>query len=208
MLRNLRPVLPEATVVWRKLHDRESSVACTLLFRGGPAREPQAAFSGVRVWEKTWLAQHFGALATADRRATGTLAAGVRRLRHAAAGHALHGVLRARGERADERVPREVPRAHRNARVGHARDAVALDAARRSPSAGAGRAGGAGRGRLGPELRPIEQGDEVVVSRAAERELGVMAASALSLLPRRVLIAGDRAPVRARSVSSAAARRG
>ncbi len=73
MLRNLRPVLPEATVVWRKLHDRESSVACTLLFRGGPAREPQAAFSGVRVWEKTWLAQHFGALGTADRRATGTL---------------------------------------------------------------------------------------------------------------------------------------
>src|SRR4029079_12250810 len=44
MIRNLRPVLPQASSVWRKLHDRESSVACTLVFRG-PTKDPQAAFS-------------------------------------------------------------------------------------------------------------------------------------------------------------------
>ena len=37
--------------------------------------------------------------------------------------------------------------------------------------------------RFAPALRPIEDGDEVVVSRAAERSFGVMAANALSLLP-------------------------
>src|SRR5262249_17927447 len=37
--------------------------------------------------------------------------------------------------------------------------------------------------RMAPELRPIEDGDEVVVSRAAERSFGVMTANALSLLP-------------------------
>jgi hypothetical protein len=72
MLRNLRPLLPIATASWRKLHGPRSTVACTLLYRQN-AEAPQAAVSAVRVWEKTWFAQHFGALPNANRRAAGLL---------------------------------------------------------------------------------------------------------------------------------------
>jgi hypothetical protein len=177
MVRNLRPVLPEARVVWRKLHDRESSVACTLLFRGGPAREPQAAFSGVRVWEKTWLAQHFGALHTADRRATGTLQlAYVDFVMPQRDTHYMAFFVRAENARMNTfhekffeltGTPESVSRV-----------TLSLWTLR----AGAARAR---RSRPTEEMvRPMSETDEVVVSRAAERVMGSMATSALSFVPR------------------------
>jgi hypothetical protein len=173
MVRNLRPVLPEATVVWRKLHDRESSVACTLFFRGGPARELQAAFSGVRVWEKTWLAQHFGALHTADRRATGTLQlAYVDFVMPQRDTHYMSFFVRAENARMNTfhekffeltGTPESVSR-------------VTLSLWMLRAGARASRA-------TNDLVRPMAETDEVVVSRAAERVLGSMATSALSFVP-------------------------
>jgi hypothetical protein len=176
MLRNLRPVLPEATVVWRKLHDRESSVACTLVFRGGPAREPQAAFSGVRVWEKTWLAQHFGALHSADRRATGTLQlAYVDFVMPQRDTHYMSFFVRAENARMNtfhERffeltgTPESVSRVTLSLwMLRSAAPRVRID----RPA--------------NEVLRPMSCSDEVVVSRAAERVIGSMATSALSFVP-------------------------
>ena len=177
MVRNLRPVLHEATVVWRKLHDRESSVACTLLFRGGPAREPQAAFSGVRVWEKTWLAQHFGALGTADRRATGTLQlAYVDFVMPQRDTHYMSFFVRAENARMNTfhekffeltGTPESVSRVTLSLWMLRAGAASA-----RHPRP------------LDELVRPMSENDEVIVSRAAERVLGSMATSALSFVPR------------------------
>jgi hypothetical protein len=186
-LRNLRQVLPEAAVVWRKLHDREGSVACTLVFRGGPSREPQAAFSGVRVWEKTWLVQHFGALGTADRRATGTLQlASLDFVMPQRETHYLAFFVRAENAGMNaflQKFLRLTGTPEAVARVAVTRWLLRGD---RPPSPGGGvqaAPSAAGQARPAPALRPISHSDEVVVSRAAERTLGVMAANALSLLP-------------------------
>jgi len=69
--RNLASALPGAAVSWRKLHDRDSRIGCTFVFR--EEHEPLAAFSGVRAWERTWLAQHFASAATGGGRITGAL---------------------------------------------------------------------------------------------------------------------------------------
>jgi hypothetical protein len=176
MLRNLRPVLPEATVVWRKLHDRESSVACTLVFRGGPAREPQAAFSGVRVWEKTWLAQHFGALGTADRRATGTLQlAYVDFVMPQRDTHYMSFFVRAENARMNTFHERFFELTGTPESV--SRVTLSLWMLR-------GGASRAGAGLADHHVRPMSGDDEVIVSRAAERALGSMATSALSFVPR------------------------
>jgi len=57
--RNLEPVLPVAARAWQRLHQGADPVGCTFLCRneGGP----RASFSGVRCWDRTWLAQHFAA---------------------------------------------------------------------------------------------------------------------------------------------------
>jgi len=69
--RNLASALPGAATSWRKLHDTESQIGCTFVYRDG--REPLAAFSGVRAWERTWLAQHFASAATGGGQITGAL---------------------------------------------------------------------------------------------------------------------------------------
>jgi hypothetical protein len=183
MLRNLRPVLPQATLAWRKLHDREASVACTVVFRGGPEREPQAAFSAVRVWEKTWLGQHFGALATADRRATGTLQlACLDFVMPQRDTHYLAFFVRAEnaGMNAFHQKFLELTgTAEAVARVTVTRWLLRGD---RAPS-GEGARAEPGDVWPAPTLRPIDDSDEVVVSRAAERSFGAMVANGLSLLP-------------------------
>jgi hypothetical protein len=176
MVRNLRPVLPEATAVWRKLHDRESSVACTLLFRG-PGHDPQAAFSGVRVWEKTWLAQHFGALASADRRATGTLqVAYVDFVMPQRDTHYMAFFVRAENARMNAfhqkffdltGTPESVSRV-----------TVALWTLRASTPARP-----PDRADDDHVVRPLREEQELLVSRAAERVFGPMATAALSLVP-------------------------
>ena len=143
----------------------------------------------------------------------GNAAAGVARFRHAAAGYALPGVLRARGERRNERVPREVPRAHRNTGGGHVRDRHALAASRRSCYAAGGRRarrrqrpGRAGRAPSGaaPD-RGRRRGGGLARRRAQLRCDGGQRALVAA---GRVLVAVDRAPVRASSVWRAAGRRG
>ncbi len=176
MLRNLRPVLPEATVVWRKLHDRESSVACTLVFRGGQAREPQAAFSGVRVWEKTWLAQHFGALGSADRRATGILQlAYVDFVMPQRDTHYMSFFVRAENSRMNTFHEKFFELTGTPESVSRVTLSLWMLRAGASPPGG---------GLADHELRPMSESDELVVSRAAERALGSMATSALSFVPR------------------------
>jgi hypothetical protein len=74
--RNLEPVLPRAAVSWRRLHDAHAQIGCTFLYRAegaGAGEGPVAAFSGVRAWERTWLAQHFASSATASGQVTGAL---------------------------------------------------------------------------------------------------------------------------------------
>jgi hypothetical protein len=176
MVRNLRPVLPEATVVWRKLHDRESSVACTLVFRGGPTREPQAALSGVRVWERTWLSQHFGAVGTADRRATGTLQLAyfdfVMPQRDT---HYMAFFVRAENARMNSFYEKFLQLTGTPEAV--SRVTLSLWMLRAGTPANP----------VGPVasdwVEPLAERDEVVVSRAAERVLGSMTASALSFMP-------------------------
>jgi hypothetical protein len=185
MLRNLRQVIPSATESWRKLHDARSSVACTLLFRGS-SPEPQAALSAVRVWEKTWLLQHFGTLPSADRRAAGTLQLAyldfVMPQRNA---HYLAFFVRAENGRMNafhEKFFELTGTPEAVTRVTVSRWLLRGD---RAP-AQAGGAEATAPAAVVPRplvLRPIRRADEVVVSRAAERALGAMAAGALSLVP-------------------------
>jgi hypothetical protein len=175
MLRNLRPVLPEATVVWRNLHDRESSVACTLVFRGGPTKEPQAALSGVRVWERTWLSQHFGALGSADRRATGTLQLAyfdfVLPQRDT---HYMAFFVRAENARMNSFYEKFLELTGTPEAVSRVTLSLWMLRAGERPI----------REPVGADrVLPLSESDEVVVSRAAERVLGSMTASALSFLP-------------------------
>jgi hypothetical protein len=185
MVRNLRPVLAQATASWRKLHDREAGVACTVVFRGGPAREPQAAFSAVRVWEKTWLGQHFGALATADRRATGTLQlACLDFVMPQRDSHYLAFFVRAENAGMNSFHSKFLELTGTPEAVGRVTVTRWLLRGDRSPSAGSPVVlAGQDDLRPSPSLRPIEDGDEVLVSRAAERSLGIMAANALAMMP-------------------------
>lgn len=185
MLRTLRQVIPSASESWRKLHDARSSVACTLLFRGS-SPEPQAALSAVRVWEKTWLLQHFGTLPSADRRAAGTLQLAyldfVMPQRNA---HYLAFFVRAENGRMNafhEKFFELTGTPEAVMRVTVSRWSLRGD---RAPAAVAG-AEPTAMAAVVPRpliLRPIRRADEVVVSRAAERTFGSMAASALSLVP-------------------------
>ncbi len=186
MLRNLRPVLPEAARVWRKLHDRAGSIACTLVFRGAPAQKPQAAFSGVRAWEKTWLVQHFCALATAERRATGTLQlASIDFVMPQRDSHYLAFFVRAENGGMNAFLEKFLELTGTPEAVTRVTVTRWLLRGDRPPSEAGAQAVPAvpGEARPSPALRPIGDSDEVVVSRAAERSFGVMAANALSLLP-------------------------
>ncbi|HET6148592.1 MAG TPA: hypothetical protein VFH68_13745 [Polyangia bacterium] len=182
MMRNLKPIIPRATDSWRKLHDARATVACTLLFRGSSA-EPQATFSAVRAWEKAWLVQHFGALPTADRRAPGTLqSAYVDFVMPQRDTHYMTFFVRAENSRMNsfhERFFELAGTPEAVTRVRMSRWVLRGDRV---------------SGRVGPPsaaptvpsplvLRPIRRADEVVVSHAAERTFGAMAATALSLTP-------------------------
>ena len=178
MMRNLKPVIPRATDSWRKLHDARASVACTLLFRGS-SREPQASFSAVRVWEKAWLVQHFGALPTADRRAAGTLQfAYVDFVMPQPDTHYMTFFVRAENSRMNafhERFFELTGTPEAVTRVSMSRWLLRGDRAR-APA----------RAPAGPSplvLRPMRRADEIVVARAAERTLGAMAATAVSMTP-------------------------
>jgi hypothetical protein len=176
MLRNLRPVLPAAATTWRKLHDKHSSVACTLLFRGSSA-EPCAAFSGVRVWEKTWLAQHFGALPTADRRATGMLqVAYVDFVMPQPDTHYMAFFVRAGNVGMNAFYERFFDLTGTPESV--TRVTLGLWMLRRAGS------DGKSSGPRGYDTRPMSAADEIVVSRAAERVLGPMTTTALSFVPK------------------------
>jgi hypothetical protein len=65
MLSGLRPPPQMMTGNWRKLHQDDTSVAFTLIWRGRDG-DAQGAVSGVRAWDRTWLAQHFGVLPHAE----------------------------------------------------------------------------------------------------------------------------------------------
>jgi hypothetical protein len=69
--RNLDGAMPGAAASWQKLHDTDTQVGCTFVHRD--AGEPLAAFSGVRAWERTWLAQHFASAVTGGGQITGAL---------------------------------------------------------------------------------------------------------------------------------------
>ncbi|MEO5770153.1 MAG: hypothetical protein ABIS92_17490 [Polyangia bacterium] len=176
MERNLREVWSEAAVSWRKLHQERGRVACTLVFRDGEG-QPQATFSGVRVWEKTWLAQHFGALPTADRRATGTLQLAYLDFvtpqpdTHymaffVKAGNALMNAFHEKffGLTGTPESINRVTVTLWTLRAGTKR--IQGDAPR------------------GYGMRPLRRRDEVVASRAAERVFGPMTSHALSLVPK------------------------
>jgi hypothetical protein len=178
MLRNLRPVIPHATDCWRKLHDARASVACTLLFRGS-SPEPQAAFSAVRVWEKAWLVQHFGALPTADRRAAGTLQfAYVDFVMPQPDTHYMTFFVRAENSRMNafhERFFELTGTPEAVTRVAMSRWLLRGDRTRPPAPAWVSRS---------PLVfRPMIRTDEIVVARAAERSLGAMAAMAVSMTP-------------------------
>jgi hypothetical protein len=189
MLRNLRPLIPRATDSWRKLHDPRSSVACTLLFRGSsPA--PQAAFSGVRVWEKTWLVQHFGALPSADRRAAGTLQlAYIDFVMPQQDTHYMAFFVRAENSRMNsfhEKFFELTGTPEAVSRVTMARWVLRGDrspAPAPTPALDPVRVAARAPLRAPLIVRPICRADEVLISRAAERTFGSMAARALSLVP-------------------------
>jgi len=65
MLSGLRPPPPTMADNWRKLHEGDSSVAFTLIWRGRHG-DALGAVSGVRAWDRTWLAQQFGVLPHAE----------------------------------------------------------------------------------------------------------------------------------------------
>jgi hypothetical protein len=177
MLRNLQPVLPAAAATWRKLHSSGTVAACTLTSRRPASAAPQAAVTAVRVWERTWLAQHFGATPSADRSAAGILQLAYM----------------------DFVLPR--PDAHYLAFFVKA-DNGSMNAfyerffdltgtpesvSRIGVTVWSHPAGGSADP-IGPSIaatvRAMQPSDELLVSRAAERSFGPMAARALSLVPR------------------------
>jgi len=65
MLAKLRPPHAELADNWRKLHEGDASLACTLVARG-PDGVPQGAITAVRAWDEAWLIQHFGVMPEAE----------------------------------------------------------------------------------------------------------------------------------------------
>ncbi|MES1204615.1 MAG: hypothetical protein ABUS79_01640 [Pseudomonadota bacterium] len=180
MLRNLRPVLPAAAITWRKLHALGTVAACTLTSRRPPSVAPQAAVTAVGVWDRTWLAQHFGATPTADRSAAGTLQLAYmdfvlpRPDAHYLAFFvkADNGSMNAFYERFFELTgtPESVSR-------------IAVSVWSRSGGANAAAVAAFDRP-AGLTVRPLHTQDELLLSRAAERSLGPMVARALSFVPK------------------------
>jgi hypothetical protein len=179
MLRNLRPVLPAAVSSWRKIHDRKSGVACTLVYRRN-SQLPQGAVSAVRVWENTWFAQHFGVLPGVDQRVAGMLQlAHVDFVLPRPDAHYLAFFVRTENSTMNsfyERffkltgTPESVSRI--TVAVWMLRNGVNI-----APVTGHDQS---------RALRAMRKTDEILVSRAAERMWGAMATSALSLIPRAI----------------------
>jgi hypothetical protein len=69
--RNLESAQPGAADSWHKLHNTDSQVGCTFVYRDGA--QPVGAVSAVRAWERTWLAQHFASPVTGSGDITGAL---------------------------------------------------------------------------------------------------------------------------------------
>jgi hypothetical protein len=177
MLRNLQPVLPAAAATWRKLHSSSTVAACTLTSRSPASAAPQAAVTAVRVWERTWLAQHFGSTPSADRSAAGILQLAYmdfvlpRPDAHYLAFFvkADNGSMNAFYERFFELT-------------GTPESVCRIGVTVWSHSAG-GSVGPVGDS-IATTVRAMQSSDELVVSRAAERSFGPMAARALSLVPK------------------------
>jgi hypothetical protein len=177
--RNLDPILPEAAGSWRRLHDPSAQIGCTFLYRTPDGL--RGACSGVRAWERTWLAQHFASASPADGQVTG----------------ALHMAY------LDFVLPR--PDAHHMAffcksdnegmnafyskflsltGTPEAMEKISVDFwIRRADETGS---AAPPPPRPGYRARPLEDGDELCIGRGAERSLGRLSASALSFQDREI----------------------
>lgn len=69
--RNIEPVRDAIADTWRRMHDAKNGLAFSLVYES--AGKPQATATGVHAWDRTWLAQHFGAIATGAGQASGAV---------------------------------------------------------------------------------------------------------------------------------------
>jgi hypothetical protein len=170
--RNLEPVMSEAAGAWRRLHDRAAQIGCTFMYRGDDGL--RAAFSGVRAWERTWLAQHFAALATGSGQSSG--AVHLAYFDHVLARPDAHYL--AFFVKADNSAMNSFQ--GRFLELTGTPESVGLTTVElwRCP-AGAGRSA---QPRSNCAIRPMVSADERLISRAAERSLGLLPTRALSLV--------------------------
>ncbi len=177
MLRNIESVAPMVSATWRRMHQPKADVACTLVHP--QTGTPQSTFSGVRAWERTWLAQHFGASATSFGQASGAV--------HVAyfdyvlpRDDAHHIVFFIKADNTGTNTfqqrflevagtPESVARVKVNYWMKQGSDGV-TDQSVIEP------------GSTPCRIRPMRRGDERLVARAAERMLGEEPARALSMV--------------------------
>lgn len=173
MDRNLAPIFDETAVNWRSMHAGARDMIRT--FVNGPKEAPDAAVTAMRAWEACWLLQHFVDASSERFGATG-------KLQFAYIDHVL--------PRPDGRFiiffvkeDNAVMNAYFNKFFETTGTSEALSCTlvdlwiRRDPSSSA--------REPDPEwsVEPCTPGDEPTVAHAAQRELGVHAAAAVSMVP-------------------------
>jgi hypothetical protein len=185
--RNLDPILPEAAGSWRRLHEPSAQIGFTFLYR--TAEGLRGAFSGVRAWERTWLAQHFASASSGDGQLTGALhMAYLDSVLPRPDAHYFAFFIKSDNEGMNAFYARFLSLAG----VPEALERITVDfwvrrgepdralLARRPPALGLG-------------ARPLEDGDELCIGRAAERALGRLSAGALSFQDRQIRLPHTRA---------------
>ncbi|MBN1655066.1 MAG: hypothetical protein JXA30_14955 [Deltaproteobacteria bacterium] len=174
MHRNLEPIIIEAKTVWTKLHRGASDVVRTLIH--GPAKSPNIAMTSLRGWERAWMAQHFVSVNPKFDRAIGRLQ--LAQLDHVLPRSDGHYILFF--VKADNKLM--------NAFLQNfffttgTTDSVTIITVELWYRSGDKAIGSVERDRL-INLRAMRRDEEQLVSRAAQRYLGILPAAALSMLP-------------------------
>jgi len=174
MHRNLEPILDEAMAVWTKLHSGDADVVRTLV--QGPIDSPNIAMTSIRGWERAWMAQHFVSVNPKFDRAIGKLQ--LAQLDHVLPRSDGHYILFF--VKADNKLMNSFLQNFFS--TTGTTDSVTIITVELWYRTGATR-------NLFPnrkpdiKVRPMRRNEQKLVSRAAQRSLGILPAKALAMLP-------------------------
>lgn len=182
MHRNLDPFIQEVKNVWGKLHNGASDIARTLL--QGPVDSPNIAMTSIRAWERTWMGQHFFSIDPKFDREIGKLQLAL--LDHFLPRSDGHYILFF--VKADNKVMNAFLE-NFLAATGSV-DAVTIITVELwccpgdRPFAPVDRDSNIA-------IRPMRRDDQQLISRAAEKSLGILPAAALSMRPGELVLPGS-----------------